>query len=321
MISLPSLIIAPFGSLVVLGMGKPICLLMVAVITGLAWLIAYCRWFLYHRLICLGRDLDVIGAIVDIEEPVAFLKPDWDNDYSINLLLQNTEFGVLQALAEESEPYGNLIKGQDVITNPPVSRDTHGYKRLDKATGKCSAVLHAEFEGAGNYDLLQISEAMLGFAVAALAACVFLPPPFDMIVGLALLVLALLGWLLGAVLAKTIRPGDPSDVDPNIGTLHVNDCAGEGGLGSGADIVYVQGTWVFDPVHDGYNEIHPIKICMKMMKTWDGDWSELFPDLEVRVRHGFQLAQAEETLASQALPEHQWQVHPDLDGCASVLIE
>jgi hypothetical protein len=320
-ITLQSLVLAPFATVLALGMAKPWCLLIVLEITGLAWVIAYCRHFLYHRLICLGGDRDVIGAIVSVSPPPAFTELDWDNDYSINLLLQNTEFGVTQEQAAESQPYGFLVAAQDVVTNPPVSQLTRGHSNRDEfGTGKPTANLHAEFEGAGNYDLLQISQGMLAFAIAALLACVFLPWPADLIVAIGLAALALLGWLVGAILAKTVRPGSPSDVDPDIGTLHPNDDAGEDGLGRGADIVYVQGTWVFDPLHDGWNEIHPIKVCTIVGK-WDGAWPEQQPDVILRARHAFEVARADETQANQKRPEHQWQVHPDIDGCDPVVID
>ena len=44
------------------------------------------------------------------------------------------------------------------------------------SSGICSAVLHAEFEGAGILDLLLASQIALGLAVAALIACLVLPP-------------------------------------------------------------------------------------------------------------------------------------------------
>ena len=320
LITLQSLILAPFAALLALGMGKPWCLLIVGEITGLSWIIAYCRHFLYHRLICLSGDRDVIGAIISVSPPPPFTEFDWDNDYSINLLLQNTEFGVTQEQAAVSQPYGELVAAQDVITNPPVSQATGGHYSVDEfGTGTRSANLHAEFEGAGNYDLMQISQGMLGFAIGALVACVVLPWPADLIVSVGLALAALLGWLIGATLAKTVRQGDPSDVDPDIGTLHPTD-EDNGGLGSGADIVYVQGTWVFDPLHDGWNEIHPIKVCTKVGK-WEGDWGDQAPNVIERARHGFEVAQADETKTNQGRPEHQWQIHPDVDGCTTVVVE
>lgn len=319
---LQSLILVPFTT--VLALAEPWCLLIVAEIWGLSLLIAYCRHFLYHRLICLDSDHDAIGAIVSIEEPRTFHSDDlgdffdWDNDYSINLLLQNTDFGVLQPEAEESEPFGHLIKAPNVITDPPLSLTPTGAKACDEfGTGETSAVLHAEFEGAGIYDLMQIAEGMLGFAIAALLACVFLPWPLAVFLAIA----ALLGLIIGAIAAGLVRPGDPEDVNPDIGTLHTNDSAGEDGRGRGADIVYVFGTWVHDALHDGWNEIHPIKVCTKVNGTWDGDWLDVAPDVILRARHGFDVAQADETRTNQALPEHQWEVHPVLDGCSSSVID
>lgn len=321
MISLPSLITAPIAAVLVFVAGMPWCLLIVAEISGLVWVIAYCRHFLYHRLVCLGGDRDVIGAIVSVSPPPAFADLDWDTDYSINLLLENTAYGVAQAQAEASQPYGYLVAPQDVITNPPVSRTTPGHTARDAfGTGLECATLHCEFEGAGVYDWMQISEGMLAFAIAALLACVLLPWPADVIVSAGLALLALLGWLIGTILSKSVQQGDPEDVDPNIGPLHTNDEPGPDGLGRGADIVYVQGTWVYDPLHDGWNEIHPIKVCTKC-RRWDGSWGEPPPDIILRVRHGFDIARADGTLANQMRPEHQWELHPDVDGCAAVVIE
>ena len=40
-----------------------------------------------------------------------------------------------------------------------------------------------------------------------------------------------------------------------------------------------------------------------------------------RIWQGFQEAQSNQTRANRARPEHQWRVHPDLDGCATIVIE
>jgi hypothetical protein len=320
-ITLQSLILAPFATLIALVAGEPQCLWFLAEIIPLSWVIAYCRHFLYHRLVCLGGDRDAIGAIISISPPsgVVFLS-DWDNDYSINLLLQNTWFGVTQAEAQGTPPFGYLIAPQPAITNPPVSQETAGHCSDDDATQTRSANLHSEFEGAGNYNLLQISQAMLAFAIGALAACLFLPWPADVIVSIGLAILAALGWLVGAILSKYVQEGNPSDVDPNIGTLEENDGPGEDGLGTGASIVYVQGTWVFDPLHEGWNEIHPIKVCT-IVGEWDGTWSDRPPDVIDRLRDAFEVAQADETKEEQSRPEHRWEVHPAIDGCDPNVIE
>lgn len=285
------------------------CAWLVLEITAMATVVAYCRNWLYHRLLCLGGDRDCIGVIASISPPdPALFDFDWDTDYSINLLLENNEFGVSQAQAEQSQPYGFLIAPQAGVT--AVGLATPGHTATDKATGKISAILHCEFEGAGNYNLLIGAEAGLGLAIAALIGCMYFPYPAGLILGL----LALLALLLGGLLGNSDL-GSPSDT--GAGDLHTNT-DDNGGLGAGADVVYVQGTWVYDPLHEGWNEIHPIKVCTKVRK-WDGDWNTP-PDVILRLRGRFAEARAPETLANQAKPEHQWQVHPGLDGCSAVII-
>ena len=309
LITTQALLVGGTAAAIAIAAAHPICLIIALEITAIAAVVAYCRNWLYHRLLCLGGDRDVIGVIASISPPSpAMFDFDWDTDYSINLLLENTEFGVTQAQAEQSTPYGYLIAPQDGVT--AVGRATPGHTALDKATGKTSAILHCEFEGAGNYHLLLGAEAALGLAIAALIACIALPFPADLILALAALLALILGGLLG-----NSDFGSPSDVDA--GELHTNTDE-NGGYGAGADILYVQGTWVYDPLHEGWNEIHPIKICTKVGK-WDGDWSTP-PDVILRARNGFEVAQAEETRANQARPENQWRVHPDLDGCAPDII-
>jgi hypothetical protein len=299
--------------------GSPWCLFFLLPVFGLVFLIQYCRNWLYERLICLDGDKDVIGMVAGVSPPAGlagwfkpdwpFVAPDWDNDYSINLLLQNTELGVTQADAETTPPYGELVHPQQVITD--LEPETPGYPDDGYETpnpdnpGQKSATLHAEFEGSGNYDLMQISEGLLPFFIAAYLVCLIAPWPISLI----LAILAALGFLTGALAALLVRPGSPTHTNPDIETLEIN-----------TDVVYVQGTWVYDPLHEGWNEIHPIKVCCIVEKC-DGDGTtQPTDDVILRIRDGFRVAQAEETKANQALPQHQWQAHPDLDGCADVVI-
>jgi hypothetical protein len=309
--------------------GRWDCWPLIAEITAMAMVVGYCENWLFARLICLGGDVDCIAVIASISPPSPDLifssgddvfDLDWDTDYSINLLLENCEFGISQADAEQTLPYGNLIAPQAAVTN--IGLETPGHKAFDEASGTTSAILHAEFEGAGNHTLLQAADAALGLAIAALFACIILPFPVGLILGL----LSLLALILGALLGNNDF-GSPSDAGG--GELHTNTIDPDSGQAVGADVLYVQGTWVYDTLHEGWNEIHPIKVCTKI-GCWKGDWGDIKcgeegdpapPDIILlRVRKGFQEAQAPETLANQALPENQWRFHPDLDGCASDII-
>jgi hypothetical protein len=312
-----TLLLGPVAIGLALVSADPLCFVWAAEMLGIALVIVYCRNWLYERLICLDpEDQGVIGAVASVHGPSSALFDfDWDDDYGVNLLLENTAFGMTQPQAQAIQPYGYLIEPRPQITDPPVSRETEGYTTHDPGTGKETAALHCEFEGAGNFNLMQISEGMLAFAFAALLACVFLPFPANVIVSIGLGLAALLGMILGAIVSNYVRPGSPSDVDPDLGELHPND-EDNNGLGAGADIIYIEGTWVFDPLHEGWNEIHPVKVCTIVERGgWDGGW-DTPPDVILRIRGAFGEARAEETQTAQAQPEHQWQVHPELDACA-----
>jgi hypothetical protein len=335
-ITIASLLAGTPAAMIAIAMGHPACLLIAGEITLLAGAVAYYHNWLYSRLICLDGDKDCLGAIVSIGGPVELGLNifDRDTDYSINLLLENTNYGpsvdglsdaqiaaakqTLKAAAENSMPWGELvtqqpdpaaigvnIAGHFATDGEPGENDGH--------THQLAAVLHAEFEGDGNYKMLQASKVMLAMAIYALIACIFLPWPADIILGGIIGVLAALALFIASLLGG-FGEGSPSDV--NAGELTDNTHI-ENGHGVGADIVFVQGTWVCDTLHERWNEIHPIKKCSKQ-GTWGGSWPP--NDIILRLRHGFQLAEDEGTIVNQARPENQWAVHPDLDGCASDII-
>src|SRR5215204_2245814 len=267
-ITIASLLAGTPAALIAVAMGHPACLIIALEITALAGLVAYYHNWLYHRLICLGGDRDCIGAIVSISGPVDLGVNifDRDTDYSINFLLENSEYSApdadraaLHAAAEQTLPYGELIRPQDSVT--AIGLNQQGHFAEDAQTGMIAAVLHAEFEGDGNYKMLQASKVLLAFAIYALIACIFLPFPVDAFLGLAIGLISLLGLLLASLLGLS-GEGSPSDV--NAGDLTDNTGVDpDSGQGIGADVVYVQGTWVCDTLHERWNEIHPIKICTK----------------------------------------------------------
>lgn len=332
-ITIAALLAGTPAALIAVAMNHPVCLLIALEITALAGLVAYYHNWLYHRLICLGGDRDCVGAIVSIGGPTElglnFL--DRDTDYSLNLLLKNSEYGSndegltneekkelrrnLQSSAEETLPYGELIKPQNSVM--AIGLEQEGHFGRDNQTGMLAAVLHAEFEGDGMYKMLQTSKVLLALAIYSLIACLFLPWPANLILGLGFLLFSLLALFISS-LTTLFGEGDPSDVEA--GELTDNTGIDETtGQGVGASIVYVQGTWVLDTLHERWNEIHPVKICTLMEPgTWEGEWPP--EDVILRLRNGFQVAQSEETIAKQAQLEHQWQVHPDLDGCSHDII-
>jgi hypothetical protein len=303
------LIAGGVAAAIAIAMGEPWCLLIALEIFALAGTIAFCEWWLYDRLVCLGGDREAIGMLVSIEPATGKSGLGaFDTDYSINLLTWNNPLGVSHSDAETTPPYGELIKEQHATKN--LGLPFSGEFATDKASGKRSAILHAEFEGAGILDLQIGAKVGFGIAVAALLACVFIPGPIGAAIAAILALLALIAAAIGAAIGLG-DTGSPADVDPNLGSLHTNDPA-NGGIG--ADLLYVYGTWVYDSFHTGWNEIHPIKICARVGR-WDGDWPEDWGATVDGINDAFDDARSDDTKDNQDDPEHDWDVHPDVDGC------
>jgi hypothetical protein len=316
--------------LAVAKVGSPWCLLLLAEVYVIAGILGYAYWFLYRRLICLpsppehpadsAGDQLVIGTLINILTP----EPIGDNDYSIGILPQGNPLGASASEVQASTPYGYLVTNQDVIKNYPLLYT--GHPDFDTDPNTCpvgqiqSEVLHCEFEGRGMYDVYLTAHIALFIAIVAVFAC-FIPGA-----GWVTAILAILAFLIavGGFALGTVDGGDPNDVNPNVGELHTNQCDH-----TGADALVVKGHWVYDSGHrfplqlpllghqkpGAWNELHPITFCTKT--TSDPGDVILF---RKRWRKAIDDATSPATLASQAQPQNQWQVHPLLDGCQPPIV-
>lgn len=185
----------------------------------------------------------------------------------------------------------------------------------DKST---SAVLHAEFEGAGVWILFLASSGALILVVAAIAVCMI--PVWGWVASWIIELLAFLLIVFGHF-AGLSDAAAPTDVSPELAGLHP---ANGDGFGS-AHVLYVDGTWVFDgghqDTHEGWNEIHPIKNAI-IVGTWTGDWRNAVDTRynslvdHCEALHGaLGTAQGSLTVKAQEQPENQWVWHPLIDGC------
>lgn len=274
-----------------------------------AGVVAACDWWLNVRLVCLGGDESVVGMIVSVEPSRGKTEffGELDTDYSINLCVYPNLPGVSQAAAEASVPYGRLLVETQGI------KDNVGYFRGESApvpglpNMPTTAVLHAEFEGAGLHDFRIGALVALGLAIAALIACAAIPPPWGYIVAAILALLAFLAGLIGYLV------GDHDYTDPGDGAIpaeiHQPDSQG-----FGSDLMYVSGRWVFDSFHEGWNEIHPVKVCTPL-GTWNGAWPTDIGDRKARADQGFKDANDPSTKTHQNDHKWRWTVHPYIDGC------
>jgi hypothetical protein len=276
-------------------------------VVALVAVIAYCRWWLYDRLVCLGGERCAVGWVSKVEPPDKKSGPDqFDTDYSFNLVLAPHVEGAKQGDVETDGIQGELIRNQ------LPGWDWEGIQETQWAN-RSAAALHCEFEGGGVWELLQWCLVALALATAATAVCAI--PILGWIACAVLGVAALIVFVAG-VIAALNNKGDPNDVDPGLGEIHVPDATGRGG-----DILVVKGTWVYDSAHEGWNEIHPILHCQRI-GTWDGSWSATEfapPNTKAAVdRWCSALGRAQDpaTKTAQQQPQNQWQVHPVVDGCS-----
>ena len=304
----------------------------VYLIAALSAIIAYCLWWLYDRLICLGGDVCVVGFVLTVETPDEKTGLDsFDTDYSLNLVLPPTLVGATQTEVENSAPLGNLVKETSDVSNYsflgyhlPFQGDLiTKFSNGDPYGGQfTTACIHAEFEGGGVYDLLQSCQTALALATIAAAVCSI--PVFGWIACLILSVAAAVITLTGIANALDDK-GNPNDVNSNLLPIHPALSPD----GDGADILVVKGTWVYDSAHEGWNEIHPIKQCQWAGSMSDQQWKEIqvsrnpdifqdIPDINAYVQGWCaMLATVTDpgTVASQQLPQNQWTIHPLVDGC------
>lgn len=301
-------------------LGNPLCAFHALGLIFYGGLFGYCNWWLYYRLVCLDGDHCAIGLLVSVETVESKDWPDsYDTDYSLNLLLPNTKLGVSQADAETSTPFGSLIKVTPEVAARSDITFTGEFATPEGAgDDKKSAILHAEFEGAGVWIMFLTSAAALILAAAAAVVCMV--PVWGWIASIILEILAFLAVLFGHLGAGG-DSGDPKDANPDIGDLHP---AQGNGIGE-ASVLYVQGTRVFDgghqDTHDGWNEIHPIKNAVVVGK-WTGDWRTAVDSEHTSLKDHCErlteaIGEADDplTIVAQDEPKNDWHWHPLIDGC------
>lgn len=281
---------------------------MLGIVTGA---LSFVRWWLYGRLVCLGGERCAIGMVVSVEpHKIDFASLSdlsiFDTDYSFNLLLPPHHIGDDRADIESDGFLGYLIR-------PSVPLPFQGVTAQSCESDRETAVLHCEFEGAGMYILYQYLKGLtVALGVATVAAVLCVVPVIGWLFCLLAEILGVASFvgILTSIMHSISDMARPSDVNPDLGgELHTNGCEGYG-----ADVLVVSGEWVYDSLHSGWNEIHPVRHCQKIW-TWHGAWE--FDIHVVKDKWCSAIADARSSLTheSQKKPENQWQIHPDIDGC------
>ena len=279
-------------------------------IGGLTALVLYCRWWLYGRLVCLGGDRCAVGLLVATHPPSNKTGFDaFDTDYSVDLLLAPSKSG-----DDDATVLGGF---QGELIRKPATVTSHGWDYQGEFAEvpvllpvgappglRKMPILHAEFEGGGVWVLYNCALAALALVVVGTVLCAI--PIIGWIACLIAAALALLIVGIGAIVALN-DTGSPTDVDPTLDDLH-----------SLKDVLLVRGTWVYDSAHEGWNEIHPIKHCQRILDVSSGVLMGWPADIDARVRAwcgAVTDATSAATTDLQSRPEHQWTVHPVVDDC------
>lgn len=311
--------------------------LLIAAIAALMYLLTYLTWWLYGRLICLqDDDACVIGVALGGASSNP-RKKGGDDDASFNMVLAPSRVDVFAdkdpnsddkfstRLPEPKEHYwSNPLQGHIVTPNDQVLSINRGYV-ADEGHVSYLKAIHCEFEGSGIRNLMAWAGSVLAVLIAAAAAS-SIPGLGTFLAWIAIVMTIFFGFTAAT---DPLNPGDPRDVGIN-----------EGELVAGA-IVMVKGNWVYDSLHDGWNEIHAIHACqiigaMEDSKTWpkqikDPQDPNAVVDLDLGTVPGVERAigmwclairQAEDAEGggSRDDPVNNWVVHPLIDGCRTVII-
>jgi hypothetical protein len=273
--------------------------------TAMADLVLFCEWWLYRRLVCLNGEECAIGMVVTVE-PVekkgGFER--FDTDFSINLLLAPHTIYTDRTTIENDGISGFLIAEQAATRD--IGLGFVGYTARQYENYPHTPVLHAEFEGGGIYDLYQGAKAALAALTVGAVVCSI--PLFGWVACAIIMAIAAIIAIVSVIVALNDK-GSPTDVNAELTEIHTNDPTGRG-----ADILVIKGDWIYDSLHDGWNEIHPI-LQAQRIGTWNGSWG--FDAALARKRWCRALDEVDEpgTRDDQGKPEHHWEVHPTVDGC------
>ncbi len=271
-------------------------------------IIAFLTWWLEGRLICLDeadRNCAIIGRVQSHGLSDKF--KGGDDDFTMNLL---------------------LAPGQEYLTdvNVKITNIGRGYTTREHYRDE----LHCEFEGDGIYQLREYMYVIL----ALLTLAFYLPWPADFILAMIALLIGLIGGIRDfRAPSQAPNPGNPLDVSKDLATL------------TRGDLVVVKGEWIYDSLHAGWNEIHPVRHCEIIKEREeidvpdaDLDWSDYVVfDPTTGTTVDFTNAASVESYrqylcgmikdaeeaeegGSRDDPRNDWGVHPLVDGCKPPII-
>lgn len=215
-------------------MGVGIWGIVTAGLAGVAYgaLAAFCDFFYNARLVCIAPSDVLVGM-------VRFQEDSFDGDWTVNVIpapfLPPSSLGEMQ---DPAAPQHRFFTNQ----HPAFYSDFKGFNIRDVTQ---TPLIHNEIEGTK-------MQTWCAATLAALAAAAVLGPIIVAACGLLcliilIIVVAIISWI-GHEVGDT---GSVTDVatDPEAQTIKSGD----------STPVAIEGRFIFDPEHDGYNELHAVR--------------------------------------------------------------
>jgi hypothetical protein len=334
-------------------------------IQAVGWASTACPYLLGGKLVCLAPDEKcAIGRITKFEKPSDKSFPsNIDNDFSMNILLAPHDLG--EMTGEKYIDNYNAIKNDGMqgwlITMQPGMPDPHeegdpaddsppgelpdpryqgyvttypdsNYASFDPSDSPFQVPgsdghpfyvpsLHVEVEGSRIHDVCGAISGLQGplssfceVPIFGWIACFV----YDVVISPILATAIAVAW-------ANAEDGDYSDVLVGGGQLKLGD------------LVAVNGRWVYDAAHQGWNELHAVSKIQLIthdqadydfldiptdkagFDAWAGEWCDAASRTPPYAPQGTtptgMTAEQQQTYDNQLEPANQWIFHPAVDGC------
>jgi hypothetical protein len=294
----------------------------VAGVLFVAAIFELCAYLHGGKLICIEDGACTIGRLMK-NHPVGSDKSgfeEMDDDFTMDIL--PSPHSPRETLVEMTG--SDTAQGRFLLPQPASSNHGLGYAGVSiqcEGIPHETEVFHVEVKGCRVHDVCNVLKAM-SFGAPVVGFVCSIP-----VIGWIACAIVAAVWLAITAAAVAIawastHVGHINDVyDPAAGTLEPADRFGNGG-----DVILVRGDWVYDEGHDGWNEIHPIKVVLKLTDVVDARFrgmdkadTNLVDEFRKEVLEPwcFRVGQAADPLVRDAQQDaiNRWYIHPVIDGC------
>jgi hypothetical protein len=232
-------------------MGFGIVAIIAAGLAGAAYaaLAAFCDFFYNARLVCITPS-DVLAGMIRIQED------SFDGDWTVNVIpAPFSPPATLQQMADPGAPQHRFFTNQ----HPAFYSDFKGFALVDGST----PLVHNEIEGTKLQTWCAATLAALAFVAVAGPAIIAACGPLAWLCALLLILAVLIVSWIGHEAGET---GSVTDVasDPDARTIASSD----------SPPVAIEGRFIFDPEHDGYNELHAVRSIVSVSQEDHDNFDE-----------------------------------------------